>query len=40
MKNYNYMYDEVIDTSDVGCTLDKIFRKSTYIDRQVLTLIL
>ena len=36
MKNY----DDVTDISDVGCTLDKIFRKSTYLDRQVLTLML
>ncbi|XP_019863203.1 PREDICTED: uncharacterized protein LOC109592083 [Amphimedon queenslandica] len=31
MKNYN----DVTDISDVGCTLDKIFRKSTYKDRQL-----
>ena len=36
MKNY----DDVTDISDVGCTLDKIFRKSRYNDRQVLTIIL
>uniref|UniRef100_A0A1X7SXH3 Uncharacterized protein n=1 Tax=Amphimedon queenslandica TaxID=400682 RepID=A0A1X7SXH3_AMPQE len=27
--------DDVTDISDVGCTLDKIFRKSTYEDRQL-----
>ncbi|XP_019857227.1 PREDICTED: ubiquitin carboxyl-terminal hydrolase 47-like, partial [Amphimedon queenslandica] len=27
--------DDVTDISDVGCTLDKIFRKSTYLDRQL-----
>uniref|UniRef100_A0A1X7TJK8 Death domain-containing protein n=1 Tax=Amphimedon queenslandica TaxID=400682 RepID=A0A1X7TJK8_AMPQE len=32
IKNY---YGEVIDISDVGCTLDKIFRKSTYKNRQL-----
>ena len=32
--------DDVTDISDVGCTLDKILRKSTYKNRQVLTLIL
>ena len=37
MKYYN---DGVTDISDVGCTLDKILRKSTYKDRQVLKLIL
>ena len=36
MKNY----DDVTDISDVGCTLDKILRNSTYKDRQVLKLIL
>ncbi|XP_019861726.1 PREDICTED: ubiquitin carboxyl-terminal hydrolase 47-like [Amphimedon queenslandica] len=36
MKNYN----DVTDISDVGCTLEEIFRKSTHEDRQVLTLIL
>ncbi|XP_003391001.2 PREDICTED: ubiquitin carboxyl-terminal hydrolase 47-like [Amphimedon queenslandica] len=31
VKNYN----EVTDISDVGCTLDKIFRKSKYLHRQL-----